>query len=178
MKYGIITIVVLAILSVTGIYFYNQSQSGSETLMEQSEDSMQKTDIQMQKESSDLTVKKSEGVIMDDGVITDGGEYTPYSETAFDQARNKRRVLFFYANWCPTCRPADADFEVNISKFPKDLVLFRVNYNDPDTDADEKALAQKYAVTYQHTYVQVDANGIEIAKWNGGQTDKLLSSIK
>lgn len=178
MKYGIITVAVLAIFSVTGIYFYNQSQSKPETLMEKSEDSMQKTDTQIEKESSGLSVKKSEVVIIDSGVITAVGEYTPYSKTAFDQARNKRRVLFFYANWCPTCRPADADFEANISKIPKGLILFRVNYNDPDTDADEKALAQRYAVTYQHTFVQVDANGREIAKWNGGQTDKLLSSIK
>ena len=105
-------------------------------------------------------------------------QYLPYTEDVLESSKSTRRVLFFYASWCPTCIPADADFKSNTSMLPTDLTIIRVNYNDPDTDADEKALAAKYAITYQHTYVQIDADGNEIAKWNGGSVKELLAKIK
>ncbi len=104
--------------------------------------------------------------------------YVEYSRAALDQSSNMRRVLFFYASWCSTCRPADADFKKNIDLIPADLVLIRVNYNDPETDTEEKALAAQYGITYQHTFVQIDAQGNEVAKWNGGQFDQLLARVK
>ena len=58
------------------------------------------------------------------------------------------------------------------------MVVIRTNYNDPDTDQEEKDLAKKYGITYQHTFVQVDAQGKELTKWNGGQTDELVTNIK
>lgn len=105
-------------------------------------------------------------------------QYLPYTKDVLESSKTTRRVLFFYASWCPTCIPADADFTKNISMLPSDVTLIRVNYNDPDTDADEKALATKYGITYQHTYVQIDAEGNEVVKWNGGATKELLAKIK
>lgn len=34
-----------------------------------------------------------------------------------------------------------------------------------------------YGVTYQHTFVQIDENGDALAKWNGGDVEKLLSNV-
>ena len=104
--------------------------------------------------------------------------YIEYSKTALEQNSEKRRILFFYANWCPTCRPADAGFRENENKIPEDVVVVRINYNDTDTDNEEKELAKKYAITYQHTYVQIDQEGNIITKWNGGGIDELLTNIK
>jgi thioredoxin 1 len=104
--------------------------------------------------------------------------YLPYSKDTFDSAAVERRVLFFYADWCPTCRPADKNFSENINQIPDDVTLIRVNYNDQDTEQEEKDLAKKYNVTYQHTFVQIDQNGNEVTKWNGGQIEELLSKIK
>ena len=104
--------------------------------------------------------------------------YVEYSKEVLGSAAGKRRVLYFYANWCPTCRPADADFQKNTSQIPEDVILIRVNYNDSDTDAEEKALAEKYGITYQHTFVQIDADGNEVTKWNGGQIKELLINVK
>jgi hypothetical protein len=40
-------------------------------------------------------------------------------------------------------------------------------------------LKKKYGVTYQHTLVQVDAQGNMITKWSGGNTlESLLEKIK
>lgn len=104
--------------------------------------------------------------------------YAKYSPEVFASFANTRRVLFFYAAWCPTCQPADESFNQNMGQIPADTSVIRVNYNDSDTDQQEKDLAKKYGITYQHTFVQVDTAGQEIAKWNGGQIEELLSRLK
>lgn len=104
--------------------------------------------------------------------------YVPFTEAAFAAAVSGRRVLFFYASWCPTCRPADADLQQRTADIPADVTVIRVNYNDPDTDQEEKELARTYGITYQHTFVQIDAAGKKVTTWNGGQTAELLSNIK
>ena len=104
--------------------------------------------------------------------------YVEYQTDTLDQVSANRRVLFFYANWCSTCRPADANFRENESQIPQDVILFRVNYNDPDTDADERTLAQRHQITYQHTFVQIDSQGNPVTRWNGGALDELLNNLK
>jgi len=105
--------------------------------------------------------------------------YQSYTPEALSQALAESKVvLFFYANWCPTCRPIDLELQNNLSKIPDDVTVIRVNYNDSDTDKEEKSLAQKYAITYQHTFVQIDNNGNEITKWNGGGLANLIANVK
>lgn len=98
--------------------------------------------------------------------------YVTYSQAAFDAAAGKKRVLFFHAPWCPTCRPADAAFQKDSALIPESVVLFKTDY---DTSTD---LKKKYNVTYQHTFVQVDASGNAVTKWNGGQITELIANIK
>lgn len=107
-----------------------------------------------------------------------GGKYIAYTPKNFADAADTRRVIYFYANWCPTCQPADKDFQDNMDKLPQDITVLRANYSDGDTDQGEKDLAKKYGVTYQHTFVQVDEAGKELTKWNGGQLDELLANIR
>lgn len=104
--------------------------------------------------------------------------YVEFSDGVIGQYANTRRVLYFYANWCPTCKPADASFKQNSSQIPQDVVVIRVNYNDTDTDQREKDLAKKYGITYQHTFVQIDESDKEVTKWNGGALSELIANIK
>lgn len=104
--------------------------------------------------------------------------YVHYSPQAFDAASITRRILFFYASWCGECRPIDEELTKRASDIPEDVTVIRVNYSDPDTDQNEKDLAVGYGITYQHTFVQIDSAGKEVAKWNGGGLDKLLKNIK
>lgn len=104
--------------------------------------------------------------------------YLPYSNSAYTSALGQRRVLYFYATWCPSCKVADVEFTKSPDQIPPDTIVLRVNYNDPDTDADEKALAAKYGITYQHTFVQVDGEGRELIKWNGGGLAQLLAKLQ
>lgn len=135
-------------------------------------DSMEKTE--------EVTMQKNEPPVADsdEKMMKKEGTYMPFSPEVLASSANTRRVLFFYANWCPICKPADKSFSDNTSKLPADVTLIRVNYNDTETDQAEKDLAKKYAVTYQHTFVQIDAKGNEVTKWNGGQIDELLSNLK
>lgn len=105
-------------------------------------------------------------------------QYIAFEADTLSSTATQRRVLFFYANWCPTCKEANDEFVGDLSELPSNVALIRVNYNDSDTDQAEKDLAKKYAVTYQHTFVQIDADGNEVAKWNGGELDELLSRLQ
>jgi thiol-disulfide isomerase/thioredoxin len=79
-----------------------------------------------------------------------------FNKADYDKAlaANKDIVLYFYASWCPLCR---AEVPELYSAFDKmnddDIVAFRVNFNDGDTDKDEEGLAREFGVAYQHTKV-------------------------
>ena len=98
------------------------------------------------------------------------GRYVEYSKEAFDNVVSKKRVYFFHAKWCPTCKIANEEFVRDTYKIPDDIILFKVDY---DT---EKELKTQYGITYQHTFVLVDSQGKEIRKWNGGDIGELISN--
>lgn len=116
--------------------------------------------------------------IQQTSAVEKSAKYLEFSRQNMVHEGDTRRVLFFYANWCPTCKPADQDLRDNIQKLPDDVAVIRVNYNDDQTDESEKELAKKYKVTYQHTFVQIDQNGEVVTKWNGEGIEKLLSNLK
>lgn len=151
----IITVIVVFALGISTYIFSNRA---SETVKDQTP---------IRNDESIMEIKPSNSI-----------GYVEYSKANLDAAASGRRVLFFYASWCPTCRPADTSFNENKSKIPSDLTIIRVNYNDSDTNQEEKDLAKKYNITYQHTYVQIDGQGNAITLWNGGQINELLSNIK
>jgi thiol-disulfide isomerase/thioredoxin len=73
-------------------------------------------------------------------------------------------VLFFAADWCPTCQTTTKNLEADPAAIPAGLAIVRVDYDNSDE------LKQQYGVTTQHTFVQVDADGNEVAKWTGSLT--------
>ena len=76
---------------------------------------------------------------------------------------NDKRVLFFHASWCPTCKVLDNEISSSESQIPAGLTIARVDF-DKETD-----LRKKYGVTLQHTLVQIDADGNEVTKWSGSR---------
>jgi thiol:disulfide interchange protein len=100
--------------------------------------------------------------------------YFEYSKADYEAARAAGRpiFLFFYANWCPTCAKQEPIVRALMDEIAdesrlNDLIAFRVNFNDNQTDKDEEALAREFGVTYQHTMFVLDETG--------RQTDKFLS---
>jgi len=170
----IIAVVVVAIVGM-GAYMLSRNSTKSESMMVKEDTTMEsKTDNAMMQKDTD-NMEKDDKMAKD--TMSDS-RYVEYSKASLDKAGNNRRVLYFYASWCPTCKPADADLEANKDRIPNDVTVIRVNYNDPETDQEEKELAKKYGITYQHTFVQIDSQGNEVTKWNGGKTDELIAKIK
>jgi len=101
------------------------------------------------------------------------GKKVIFSNLAAAQALAEKgpTVLFFAADWCPTCRVALNDINANGARMNQITVVV-VDY---DKAADLKA---KYGVTSQHTYVQIDARGGKLAIWNGGGVDDIVKNVK
>lgn len=101
-----------------------------------------------------------------DEVLPGPGSYLTLAEYEADQAAyaDTDVVLFFNAEWCSTCKVARDNIQSDPSGIPSGLTIVVVDF---DTAND---LRQKYGVTVQHTFVQVDADGKELAKWSGSVT--------
>jgi len=162
MKYIFIFGVVIVSIFAAGYFIFNASKdnvtSSNSTSIDQSNESSETKKV-MEVDHSKL-------------------RYHEYSTGILDTFPSKRRVLYFYASWCPTCKIAQQSFRENEGKIPDDVALIRINYNDDDTDEEEKALAKKYGITFQHTFVQIDSKGEKVTIWNGGKIEELLVNIK
>lgn len=132
--------------------------------------STRKEDVAMVKDSTDSNVMIKE----DSDAMMASGSYESYApEKVALASLTHDVVLFFRASWCPTCRAVDRDIKANLSKIPSDLAILDVNYDD------SSSLKQKYGVTYQHTFVQVDKDGNLIKKWSGSSTlSALVAEVK
>lgn len=152
----------LLVIVVVGYTVVSRRQTApANALTTQSGEMMEKTDT------------NDDAMVRDETVMKAGqSRYVVYSRSAFDEAAGKKRVLFFHAPWCPTCRPADAAFQANVETIPEDVVLFKTDY-DSSTE-----LKKQYAITYQHTYVLVDDQGNAVKKWNGGAMDELIANTE
>lgn len=83
-------------------------------------------------------------------------KYLDFNKADYDNAlkENKKILLYFYANWCPICKAEQPNTFAAFDELnDSDLIGFRVNYRDSETDADEEALAKEFGVSYQHTKV-------------------------
>jgi thiol-disulfide isomerase/thioredoxin len=176
--------IVAVVLVLGGIVFYaNRSQTTDDKMtqekammekeaMEQKEkDAMMKADTT----ETDSMMKKDETSMMDKSdTMMKAGSYEAYApEKVALASATHDVVLFFKASWCPTCRAVDADIKANLSKIPGSLAILDVNYDN------STVLKQKYGVTYQHTFVQVDKDGNLIKKWSGSPTlSALVSEVK
>lgn len=192
MNKNIFFIVLVVLVVGAGIYMSNTNnvsdtnseskvmtdESSDKMAMEDKNESMMKEDDKMAMEDDKMAMdKKDEDESMmkedDDKMMMASGEYVDYDSELVSRANEGDVVLFFHATWCPSCKTMDTALKNELSKFPKGLTVLKVDYDS------SSELKKKYGVTYQHTFVQVDAQGNAIAKWNGGSDlDDLLGKLK
>ncbi len=151
--------------------------AGCSTTPNISSDSTMKNDeraIMTEPQKNEPVMEKQDTMKQDDSaMMKKTGQYIAYEPSKLALAVNGPVILFFHAGWCPTCKAADTDINNNLSAIPANTTILKVDY---DTNPD---LKKKYGVTYQHTFVQVDANGTMIKKWSGGNTlASIVSQIK
>jgi thiol-disulfide isomerase/thioredoxin len=99
------------------------------------------------------------------------GAYEAYAPEKLALAGKGKVVLYFHADWCPICRGLERDISANT--IPAGVHILKVDYGTATS------LKQKYGVTYQHTFVQVDVNGTQITKWGDATTlAQVLARVK
>ena len=184
---AIIGIIVFLALLVGGVYWGTTQESDREALDEMHDDVMME---------SDDTMIEGDDAMMDEGVLMGaesefsgtrlaGSASAPlldFTQADYEKALASEKLiaLYFYANWCPTCRAEFPLMEQAFDKLETDQVVgFRVNFNDNETDADETALAREFGVAYQHTKVFVK-NGERIVKspesWDAKRYEKEITT--
>ena len=184
-------IAIIAVVLVLGgvAYYANRSQVENAKMAEEKamlgKKAMAEKEAMAQKEKGAMMNKKDETIMKkDDGAMMAkytgtvlAGKSAPlldYNKADYDAAvkLDKLVVLYFYANWCPICKAEFPVMQKVFNELTSDKVVgFRVNYNDSDTDSNEKALASQFGVAYQHTKVFVK-NGQRILKSPEGWDDK------
>ncbi|PIT86744.1 MAG: hypothetical protein COU33_01440 [Candidatus Magasanikbacteria bacterium CG10_big_fil_rev_8_21_14_0_10_43_6] len=147
---------------------YEESTNIPETDSTDQRDAMETNDAMMKNgdatETNDAMMKDSDTMEKESGTVSATGSYEAYSADKLANAHTGDVVLFFHAGWCPTCKTLNSALEASRANIPAGLTILKTDY---DTQTE---LKKKYGVTYQHTLVQVDANGNMLKKWNGGST--------
>lgn len=105
-------------------------------IMEKGEGMMEKTGELMEEAAENLTAYSA--------------TYTAYNANA---AADQKQILFFHADWCPTCVKWDTKINQALSSLPDSAVILKVDY---DNNAD---LAAQYGVTKQSSAVFLNADG-------------------
>lgn len=165
-----------AIIIVGGVVWALSDQNSSST---SNEIMMMEEKEMMIDDNQDALIEEGvmEGKKMMEGeekIMKQEGAYKDYSATTVnsEQAAGQKVVLFFHAPWCPFCRTADSAFQAQLDKIPDGVTVLKTDY-DSQTE-----LKQKYGVTYQHTFVQIDNQGNQIIKWSGGDVDTLIANLR
>ena len=89
-----------------------------------------------------------------------------------DTYADSKVVLFFNATWCPDCRAINEALTSDPGKIPAKTTVVSVDY---DQHAD---LRQRYGVTMQHTFVQINSSGDKVRQWASTSTDGLLKELQ
>jgi len=150
----ITTIIIIAFLVLAGGFYLTSTTSDNKLITDNGVMIREQTTV----ETDETMMKLSTG-------------YVTYSSDYLNKYQGKTKVLFFHANWCPTCNAADKEINERLGELPDDLLIIKTNY-DKESD-----LKKKYGVTYQHTFVLVDDQGNELDKWNGGSLDEIIERI-
>ncbi len=92
--------------------------------------------------------------------------YVTYADYTADKAAFSAGpvVLFFHADWCPTCRTTDGNLTADPASLPAGLTVVKLDFDS------ENDLRQQYGVTVQHTFVQIAPDGAKLAAWTGTLT--------
>ena len=111
-------------------------------------------------------------------------QYLIYGKDDYEKAlrEHKTIILNFYANWCPLCKEEQPEaFSAFNELNDSTIVGFRVNFKDPDTDADEESSAKQFGIPYQHTKV-ILKDGKKVLKslesWDKKQYLDELAKVK
>ena len=102
----------------------------SDDLMDDGNDSMSDDndsmeDTEMMEEDADESKDNSN----DGQDVSATGTYIEYSTTALANAADGDTILFFHADWCPTCRGLDEDIRASLDDIPAGVTILQTDYD-------------------------------------------------
>lgn len=165
-------VIAILLIGAIGYTYYEQNKTTSDSAMEDAmNDEVMLEGDKMDGDAMEQdTMMEGEGSEMlgYNGSVLAGKDspFLDFSKEDYEAAlkTDKLIVLYFYANWCPICKEeivkAEAAFEVLEGS---DVIGFRVNFKDDQTESYEEQLAREFGVAYQHTKVFVK-NGERVLK--------------
>lgn len=167
----IIGIVAVAVLVIGGGVTYAMVQNGndmqaSDRMAMTKENAMAKDDA-MEKE--EVMAKNGDAEVM-----STHGNYVTLADYNGNKSKyaDEKKILFFHASWCPICRSIEKDLMASPDKIPAMTTFIKTDFDN------ETKLRQKYGVTVQHTFVQINSDGSLVKKWSGTSTNSALSQIQ
>ena len=83
-----------------------------------------------------------------------------------------RKVYFFHAEWCSICKGIERSMAENPSVIPENTVMIKVDFDS------ERTLRERYGVTTQYTFVQIDTNGDEVKQWTATSAERAVAQIQ
>jgi thiol-disulfide isomerase/thioredoxin len=167
----------LVVIVLVAGYFVIRPNDTVTVLYQQDNTVAQETGDMLYNNESEIPVAQNDDAIQSNGdsvmeITLASGVYENYSPEKLAYAETGDVVLFFHASWCPSCRAVNKDIENNTDAIPSGVSILKLDY-DKETE-----LKQKYGVTTQHTFVQVDSQGTMIKKWSGGSTlDSIIAQL-
>lgn len=154
------------------------------------------SDEMMMEEGGDVMMEESDPMMEEDSMVMEdstsfqgngevlAGSTTPLLDFRSEDyqkalAEGRTILLYFYANWCPICTAElphlYAGFDaVNLPN----VVGFRVNYNDNETDDAEEQLARQFGIAYQHTKVIVKDGQQTLKDGSTWETDRYIEALQ
>lgn len=174
----IIAVVVGLFLVGGGVMAYNNNQNDKKEQEKMAMEKKTEDEAMMKKEEAAAMEKDKmakDGESMDkDAAMSKQGSYVTLVDYDKDPSKyaDSKQVYFFHASWCPICQGIDKEINADMSKIPAGVTLIKTDF-DSSTE-----LRQKYGVTTQYTFVQVDKNGNETAQWSATSLDDAINGIK
>lgn len=178
---SLIIIVILLVVGVIGWYAMRPVPNPADMMLDQNNEDTVMNETLDGSSTSGIDIVIQPGASEDssdsngaDSVapVASSGSYEEYSPEKIALAESGDVILFFHAQWCPTCRSIESEI-MERGMLPEGVHILKVNF---DTAI---SLRQMYGVTVQHTFVQVDHAGNLISKYSDAtKLDQVIERIQ
>lgn len=145
----------------TSISMQGEGMENDGTMMQKDSGSMMEGEAMQKTEDTGAMEERATASYTGTVLQSGASPFIEFNQSDYELSQKNGDValLWYYANWCPTCRVEQGSIEAAVSEFDKSgIVVFRVNINDSDTSDAEVATAREFGVAFRHTKVAVQNN--------------------
>lgn len=166
---------VLVVLVLGSSYFFFVKDSKEKVMTKPS--IVEESETVMDKDKDEVMVKSGS---LGNVIAGNKALYISFTKKDYDKAILDGKIIFldFYANWCPICRAEAPEIEAGFNSLENENVVgFRVNFKDSETDEDENKLAKEFEIPYQHTKVILQNGKVLLKDGDSWDKNKLIKEL-